>query len=256
MKDREGVVRYTLETEVPEVDFKPFGEQIRRFGEEAYFFPISEIVKSTVHDSIAEAGDCDITRSIVMGKHMDLYTSGFQEKKLTQLASKFIYTLLLYRQGTETIEQVYTRLVSEVQEKIEASSQKYANGMGALEFAYRFGEAVAYGHLSNLPYDTEHTYLPTSEELEELNEQDPSSYQLTQISGFHASWQAENSINDTMIQRPSPFYRLLKMRAWGGHNFSIKDNDFNFEVHYGSALGIQTDKQFTEMTPELAHSIS
>ena len=225
MKDTEGVVRTHLITETPEIDRIPMWEQVRRYDNDAYFFPIQG-VKPYIHDVIAGAADETITRPLVLGKHMDLYTKNFQEKQLLPLAGKVIMGLLPFREGDETLEQTFRKVVIDTETAIQKSALKDNTEMGALEFAYRFGEAVAFMHLSGKPYDTEHTYLPSQDELDALSFD---KQQLAYLSGLLAAWEAQSAMEKDNSSR-NPFTNIVEMRAWGGNNFRFVQNDFYYDI--------------------------
>jgi hypothetical protein len=213
-------------TETPEIDKIPMWEQVRRFDEDAYFFPISG-VKPYVHDVIANAADETITRPLVLGKHMDLYGKSFQEKQVFPLAGKAILGVLAYRQGEEeTLEGTFKRIVTDIDNEIQKSAFDSGTDMGALEFAYRFGEAVAFMHLTNKPYDTEHTYFPSEEELNSLPFDQQ---QLSYFSGLLTAWEVRRAINKDHSPK-NPFIGLVEMREWGAHNFRFVDNDFYYDI--------------------------
>lgn len=224
--ETEGVVRTYLETEVPKIDRKSMWKQVRRFGNDGYFFPIKG-VKPLVHDIIADAADTGITGPFVLGKHMDLYDAEHQEKRLFDKASKVITTLLQHRENDGSLEYTYSTVVGTIQDAIRQSSEKDKTEMGAIEFAYRFGEAVAYTHLTKKHYDAEFTYLPSQDELDLL----PTELsQLTKIAGLYVAWEAKNCIDRTTHTNPNPFSPLIKMRAWGAYNFHFIDNDFYYDI--------------------------
>jgi hypothetical protein len=225
MKEQlEGVVRTHLVTEVPEIDLVPMFSQVRRFDEDAYFFPIK--TKPYVHDAIASACDVDITQHLVLGKHMDLYSLQFQEEKTLSLASHTIATMLYYKENSETLEQIEQKNRDFLSNLVIELPESKAD---TLEFAFKLGEAVAYGHFTGRKYDTETTYLPCMSDLDQLSDSDR---QITQISGYHATWEAVRSMNRLSLSYPSPYYPLLRMCAWGACNFQFIGNDFYYDINY------------------------
>ena len=230
MKDKEGVVRTHLATEIPEIDKIPMWQQVRRFDDDAYFFPIKG-AKPYVHDVIANAADETITRPLVLGKHMDLYGINTQEKKLLPLAGKVITTLLRFREGEETLEQTFKKVVIDTEAAIQQSAFENETDMGTLEFAYRFGEAVAFMHLTGKPYDTEHTYFPSETELDAIP---IDQQQLAYLSGLLTAWEARKTINEDHSSK-NPFKSIVEMREWGAHNFQFIDNDFYYDVETPTA---------------------
>lgn len=226
MKDREGVVRTHLTTETPEIDRIPMWQQVRRYDDDAYFFPIRG-VKPYVHDVIASSADETITRSLVLGNHMDLYSKDIQEKRLLPLAGKVITNLLPFREGEETLEQTFKKVVTDMEVAIQLSFFENETDMGALEFAYRFGEAVAFMHLTGKPYDTEHTYLPSETELDDMP---IDQQQLTYLSGLLTAWEARKTINEDNASK-NPFKSIVEMREWGAQNFRFIDNDFYYDIN-------------------------
>ena len=220
---KEGVVRYNLITPTPELDNKIMMRQVRRFDEDAYLFPIK--AKPYVSDAIASAVDIDIVKNLVLGQHMDLYTPDFQKEQLLTLSQNVIESLLKNMEPGETLEQIFNKSMLFVDEFEKKAKPNVAD---AVSFAFQMGEAVAFGQLTKRHYDTETTYLPTLTELDQLS---PSDRQITQLCGYHASFLAIQSIlKKSAAVYHTPFSELLEMLAWGGYNFSFKDNDFAYEI--------------------------
>lgn len=223
----EGVVRYHISMG-GELSSTPLYYQIRRPAEskESYRFPI--LAKMHVQDAIASAGDIDVAGALSR-RTMENDSLTYNRKDFTSLTSKVKKGFMQYKKKGELIENFYDRLRESLVALAEGVDVSPA-AADTYNFAYRFGAAVAYGFLTGVAYDTEHTYFPTDEEIEALSNDKK---EILEIAGLHTVWEAREA--QTLARRPSPFRPMLDLVSRGATHLQFEENNLTYQMELVSA---------------------